>query len=136
MSVPRPVTAGLFAFEDGAPRLIVGRCAACERSHFPAADVCPYCCAGPCRTELTGATARLWLYTSVHTSPPGYRGNVPYGLGIVILSDGLRVVSRLLESAIERLRPEQPMRLVIDTLALDEDGTPVLSYAYAPETTA
>ena len=80
-----------------------------------------------------GPAARLWLYTVVHARPPGYRGPLPYGFGIVELAEGLRVVTRLTEARLEHLRPDMPMRLVIDALCTDDAGTRVLSYAFAPE---
>ena len=64
--------------------------------------------------------------------PPGYRGEVPYGFGVVQLSDGLRVVTRLTESDLARLRPGMPMRLVIVPLHHNDEGRAVLSYAFAP----
>ena len=94
---------------------------------------CPYCGADGCAPGTAGPDGRLWLYTVVNSRPPGYRGAIPYGFGIVELDGGLRVVGRLTESNVDRLRSQQPVKLVIDTLATDDDGTPVLSYAFAPE---
>lgn len=133
MSEPRPILDGLFTTLDGTPRLVVGRCPACRRTHFPMGPTCPYCSAGECASATAGPNGRLWLYTVVNSRPPGYRGAIPYGFGIVELDGGLRVVSRLTESDVTRLRPQQPVHLVIDTLATDDDGTPVLSYAFGPE---
>lgn len=133
MSEPRRILDGLFTTTNGTPRLVVGRCTACCRTHFPMGPTCPYCSAGDCASDTAGPDGRLWLYTVVNSRPPGYHGAIPYGFGIVELDGGLRVVARLTESDIERLHPRQPVRLVIDTLATDDDGTPVLSYAFAPE---
>lgn len=116
--------------------MIVGHCSRCARTHFPATPSCPYCSAEGCGTDLAGPTARLWLYTVVQSRPPGYQGPIPYGFGIVELSDGLRVVSRLTESSMDALHENQSMRLVIDTLSMDADGQAVQSYAFAPEAEA
>jgi hypothetical protein len=51
----------------------------------------------------------------------------------VELPEGLRVVTRLTEADPARLRQGQPMRLVVTPLHTEDDGTPVVSYAYAPE---
>jgi uncharacterized OB-fold protein len=69
----------------------------------------------------------------VSNRPPGYRGPVPYGFGVVELADGLRVITRLTESDPARLQPGLAVRLVVEPLFADDDGTPVLSYAFAPD---
>ena len=78
-----------------------------------------------------GGSATLFLHTAVATRPPGYRGALPYGFGIVELPEGLRVVTRLTEADPAKLRHGQAMRLVLEPLH-DDDGVPVVSYAYAP----
>lgn len=131
MTEPRPIAPDLFTATHGDPRLRAAVCEACRRLHFPASDSCPYCGNERCTERLVGAAARLFLHTAIATRPPGYRGSVPYGFGVVELAEGLRVVTRLTEADPARLRPGQAMRLVIEPLH-DEDGTTVVSYAYAP----
>ena len=129
----RPIAEGLFTDGAQGPRLRTGRCVACEKPHFPAADVCPYCGADGCTTVELGPEGRLYLFTVVQSRPPGYRGEVPYGFGVVELDGGLRVVTRLTETRLERLRPGLPMHLVLEPLCADDDGTTVLGWAFRPE---
>lgn len=133
MPPARPIAPGLFTEDGGTPRLLAARCGTCAQLHFPAAPWCPYCGAEGAVAEPVGPEARLWLYTAVLSRPPGYRGEVPYGFGVVELAGGLRVVARLTESRLDRLAPGLPMRLVVEPLFTDDDGRPVLSYAFAPE---
>jgi uncharacterized OB-fold protein len=63
----------------------------------------------------------------VTAAPPGYRGHVPYGFGVVELPEGLRVVTRLTETDPSRLASGQAMQLVLVPLAED-----VVTYAFAP----
>jgi len=133
MAEARPITTGLFSDGAEGPRLAAARCTACERPHFPRGPLCPYCGADACVELPAGPEGRLCLYTAVHSRPPGYRGDVPYGFGVVELAGGLRVIARLTESRLERLRPGLPMRLVVEPLFTDDEGRPVLSYAFRPE---
>ncbi|HEV7733107.1 MAG TPA: OB-fold domain-containing protein [Candidatus Binatia bacterium] len=134
MSTARPITPGLFRDEPDGPRLLAGRCAACSRLHFPATSTCPYCGTADATPAAIGARGTLWLWTVVSTRPPGYRGPVPFGFGVVELADdGLRVVTRLTEADLASLRHGLPMRLVLDTLFTDDEGADVVSYAYQPE---
>jgi uncharacterized OB-fold protein len=130
---PRPIAPGLFTTTAAGPRLVAGACPACTRLHFPATTSCPYCGHDACEAREVGPTGRLFLHTTIANRPPGYRGPVPYGFGVVELAEGLRVVTRLTEADATRLRPGLGMRLVVESLFADDDGTPVVSYAFAPE---
>lgn len=128
-----PVHAGLFAADpSGDGYLIGGICPACERSHFPRLATCPYCSAPDCREQALPRDGTLYLYTAVLNRPPGYRGDVPFGFGVVQLRDGLRVLTRLTQSDLARLRPGMAMRLVFTPLHRDDEGRDVISYAFAP----
>ena len=115
--------------------MLAGRCAACDRPHFPRGAVCPYCGADGCVEVRVGPVGRLRLYTAVTSRPPGYRGDVPYGFGVVEVPCGLRIVTRLTEPNLDRLRPGLALRLVVEPLFTDDDGHPVLSYAFRPDDT-
>ena len=134
MPAPRLITHGLFRETDAGPRLVAARCATCARMHFPATTWCPYCGERDAAETFVGPRARLLLFTTIQSRPPGYRGPLPYGFGVVELDGGLRVVTRLTEHRIEHLAPNLPMSLVVEPLFTDDDGTPVLSYAFAPDT--
>ncbi len=133
MATARPISDGLFVTDDDGPRLIAGRCGTCGKPHFPSGPVCPYCGAEGAVEARVGPDARLCLFTAVLSRPPGYRGELPYGFGVVELEGGLRVITRLTVARPERLRPGLAMRLVIEPLFTDDDGTQVLSYAFRPE---
>lgn len=113
--------------------LLASRCTACGRHQFPAAQSCPYCSGEHCHEVAIGARGRLFLHTIVTTAPPGYRGQVPYGFGIVELPERLRVVSRLTAEPLERLEPGLPLRLAIAPLYRDESGDDVLCFEYRPD---
>lgn len=133
MPASRPIAPGLLVEDPDGPRLVAGRCGACGKAHFPVGPVCPYCGADELEETRLGPAGRLKLFTAVLARPPGYRGEVPYGFGVVELDGGLEVIARLTEARVERLRPGLTMRLVLEPLFADEDGTAVLTYAFAPE---
>jgi uncharacterized OB-fold protein len=133
MSPPRVITDGLFHSQPDVPRLRAARCAACAQLHFPASATCPYCGGDGTTATLVGPAGTLRLFTIVASPPPGYRGPLPYGFGVVELDGtGLQVIARLTVSELEQLRPGLPVTLVVEPLFADDDGTPVLSYAFAP----
>ncbi len=137
MRSTRPITAGLFEATEDAARLRAARCDDCAKLHFPATTTCPYCGGVRTTATLVGPAGCLRLFTVVANRPPGYRGPLPYGFGVVELDDsGLEVIARLTETDLARLRPGLAMRLVVEPLCTDDDGTSVLTYAFAPAETA
>jgi uncharacterized OB-fold protein len=135
MSAAMPVRQGLFT-DTEPPHLLGGRCTNCGHHHFPRHDVCPYCASADTEPVELSAGGRLWAWTAVTHPPPGFRGEVPYGFGVVELPEGLRVISRLTEADPGRLAVDQPMHLVIDTLHVDDEGRRVVIYAFAPDAPA
>jgi uncharacterized OB-fold protein len=121
-------------FTDGeAPALLGSRCDQCGAHHFPRHDTCPYCAAdGPVPTELSGHGV-LWAWTAVTAPPPGYQGPIPYGMGVVELPEGIRVITRLTESDPSALVAGQAMTLRVVTLHQADDGRDVVTFAFGPE---
>lgn len=129
----RPVVEGLFDFDADAVRLLMSGCAACGADFFPRAPVCPYC-GGSDVVDVTstGTGATLWAWTAVNAAPPGYGGSVPYGFGVVELPGGVRIVTRITVADPAALSLGMPMRLTVDPVGSDEDGTEVVAWAFAP----
>ena len=127
MSV-RPIHEGLFEIrDDGTIDLIGGYSPTSAQFHFPLLDTCPYSGATDIERVLLSRAGTLWAWTAVTTAPPGYEGPVPYGFGVVELTEErLRIITRLRESDPAQLRFGRPMTLVADELP---DG--VITWAFA-----
>ena len=122
---------GLFTTDsDGSARLLGGRCGACGRYQFPRSSLCQHCGGDDVAEVELGPDGRLWAWTAVTAAPPGYRGAVPYGFGVVELGEGLRVITRLTESDPAKLHEGQPVRLQLVALHQDDDGRDVLTWAF------
>jgi uncharacterized OB-fold protein len=125
------VRQGLFTDGDE-PTLLGSRCTVCGAHHFPRHDTCPYCSTeDPLPAELSRA-GTLWAWTAVTSAPPGYQGEVPYGLGVVELPEGIRVITRLTESDPSSLAFGQAMELRIVPLHANADGDDVVTFAFSP----
>jgi len=77
-------------------------------------------------------TGNLWAWTAVTAPPPGYTGEVPFGVGVVELPEGIRVIARLTESDPGRLTMGQLMELRVVPLHVDADGNDVVTFAFGP----
>src|SRR5437588_3374452 len=126
-----PIVDWLFTVDvDGSGRLVGGRCTACGRHQFPRSSLCPYCGAHDVPEALLSPEGTLWAWTAVTAAPPGYRGEVPYGFGVVELPEGVRVLTRLTESDPAKLHFGQDVRLELVPLHTDDEGQAVLTWAF------
>jgi uncharacterized OB-fold protein len=120
-----PVREGLFDIESAA--LLAGSCAECGALHFPRRGLCPECQSAEIETLPMSGGGQIYTYTVLRMTPPGYAGEVPYAIGVVELTEPLRVTATLLADDIEELAIGD--RVEFELLMLGEDE-PVLSYAY------
>lgn len=130
MTMTLAVPAELFVPDP--PRLLGSRCRSCGSPHFPPAEDCPYCSSAETEPLELSTEGRVWAWTSITAPPPGYRGAVPYGFGVVELPEGLRIVTRLTEADPQRLSAGARVRLVADVLYAAEDGRNVVTWAFSP----
>lgn len=117
-----PVREGLFSVDP--PALLGARCRACGALRFPVAAFCAGCQGDDLETIRLATEGELYVFSVIHAAPPGYAGEVPYAVGIVELSDGLRVTSTILAEELEDLAIGD--RVSFELLPVGD----VVSYAY------
>lgn len=112
---PRPLPiedaltrAWLEAAADG--RLLIQRCAACERFQFYPRAHCARCFAPEPAWHEASGRGRLHTYSIVRWTPnEEFAADCPYVLAIVELEEGVRVTSRVVDVPHEALRCELPL---------------------------
>jgi uncharacterized OB-fold protein len=120
------IVQGLFEVGVDGAALVGGFSPTSGRHHFPLADTCPYSGATDVERRRLSRRGRVWAATTVRVAPPGYVGDAPYGLGVVELPEGLRVIARL-EGA-----PRVGDHVVcVPEVVATPDG-PRLTWAFAP----
>jgi uncharacterized OB-fold protein len=135
MSAVTPVSDDVFTW-PGEPRLRGGRCRDCGTAAFPRPQGCARCSGRAIDEELLPAEGRLWSWTVQSFRPkPPFRGPAafePYGVGYVELPGACIVEGRLTIADPEQLYIGQRMRVTVTPFALDDDGSELLTYAFAP----
>jgi len=115
------------------PHLIGSKCNTCGEVVFPKQSGCPNCCGGDVQEILLSPRGKLHTFTNVnHPVPEGYGGPIPYGVGLVELPDGVRVVAYLTESDPQKLRVGMDMILVIDKLFENKEGNEIVGFKFKP----
>ncbi|OHV31869.1 MULTISPECIES: Zn-ribbon domain-containing OB-fold protein [Pseudofrankia] len=136
MTKSRPIDDGLFIQTDDGPRLVGSSCRSCGTTTFPRQQSCPKCTRVDMADSVLPRRGALWSFTVQGFRPkPPYAGPaefVPYGVGYVELPGAVLVEAVLTENDPERLHIGDEMELVLRPLRRDEDGTEVLTFAFAP----
>ena len=131
----------VFTWPAAEPQLIGGRCTGCGSVTFPLYPSCARCGSVELEQHPLPRRGTLWTFTTQEFLPkePYASGETvetfrPYGVGMVQLGDEVRVEGRLTESDASKLRIGMEVELVVVPFRTDDDGTEVLTYAFAPVT--
>lgn len=131
--------ADVFTWPADEPQLIGSRCTDCGAVTFPVHTRCPRCGRAAMEELLLPRRGTLVSFTTQGFPPiVPYAGDatgksfVPFGVGLVQLGDVVRVDARLTESDPEKLDFGMEVELEIVPFYTDEDGTEILTFAFAP----
>ena len=133
----KAVAADLLSSADSGVALLGSRCTGCASTYFPRAVSCrnPECDDKTLVDVELGRTGVLYSWTVQHYRPPAlFRVDdwQPSAVGLVELPEGLRVLAMLTGAEPGEIPIGAAVRLTTLPLYCDEDGTPVITYAYEP----
>jgi uncharacterized OB-fold protein len=107
--LPAPaVSVETKAYWDAAAqgKLLIKKCTACGQLHHYPRTICPFCFSD--RTEWVEASGKGTIYSySVMRRAP-----VPYAMAYVTLAEGPRMVTNIVDCDFDKLKVEQPVKLV------------------------
>jgi uncharacterized OB-fold protein len=126
-----PVKEGLFTWLGASPQIIVSQCSACGEKVFPKQAFCPECCTETMIEVTIESNGILKCFTEITAPPPGYKGTVPYTVGIVEFPEGIRILGVTTEKTIDTLTAGMEMEVIIDTAFVEADKEYV-TFKYKP----
>ena len=139
-AAPAPLREGLLTGvldQLGSVRLAGCKCAGCGEVSLGERAICPNCGRDAVKTVSLGNVGTLWSFTVIRHRPPGdYRGPnpfVPFGLGLVELLEGLRVLSPI-DCDVDALRIGLPLRF--KPYVRHDPDKDVIAFAFEPITGA
>jgi uncharacterized protein len=115
------------------PHLIGSKCRNCGEVVFPRQRGCPNCCSENVEEIPMGPKGKLYSFTNVNRAvPEGYKGPVPYGVGLVDLPEGARIFAPLTESDPGKLKVGMDLTLIVGKLFEDAEGNEVIGFKFKP----
>ena len=137
----RALAPEISTWPEDKPQLVGSRCDSCSATTFPAQQRCPRCSEGTMSEVLLPRTGTLIAWTTQGFPPiVPYAGDEtgasfePFGVGLVQLDDVLRDDAGPTESDPAKLDFGMAVELRIIPFYTDEDGTEILTFAFAPVT--
>jgi len=133
-----PALEGLFTWPSDRPSLIGSRCKSCGTYCFPKNSMCPNpdCKNKEMEQMLLSRKGKLWSYTvHYYQPPPPFRASdpfMPFGVGVIELPEGLKVLSMLTTSDPNLLKIGMEMELLIDKMFEDKEGNEFLTWKFRP----
>jgi uncharacterized OB-fold protein len=130
-----PVLEGLWttpSSPEEKPQLIGCRCPSCGEVVFPKNTVCVNC-QHPTMDEIKlSRRGKIFSLSTVMLAPPKYySGPVPYAIGYVELSDGIRILAPFSGDP-ELLKVGMEVELVIEKVHEDDNGSELMGFKFRP----
>jgi scaffold protein (connect acetoacetyl-CoA thiolase and HMG-CoA synthase) len=110
-------------------RLEGARCQACGKTTFPARRVCPECRGTNFEPQKLPREGKLMTWTVIHVAAAGFARQTPYAVGIVELSEGVRVTAQIVDCDPEELRVGIAVHAVLRRVSAEGEGG-ILRYGY------
>lgn len=107
----RSAFTSVFWKELAQGRLMTIKCNACRKLTFPPKPFCPHCWSKDVGWTALDPTGRIYSYTVIHATPAAFAAETPYTVGIIDLSAGLRIATRILDEGAPSLI-ERPVEIV------------------------
>lgn len=133
-----PIKEGLFTMPlmpMEKVRLLGSKCKSCAEVGLGKRFTCVHCGGAEMEEIPLSCKGKLWTYTVIRHKPPGdYKGPepfIPFGLGLVELPEGIRVLS-LISGDHDKLRIGMDLELEVYPLYVDENKNEVLAFRFRP----
>ena len=115
--------------------LMGSRCGKCGEVSLGQRFQCGSCGATHLEGIPLSKRGKLWTYTVIRHKPPGdYKGPdpfVPFGLGLVELPEGIRVLAPI-QADPEKIKVAMELELEVYPLYTDENKNEVMAFRFRP----
>ncbi len=93
------------------------KCSDCGAFRFPPAVVCPECTSMEAEWTAVSGRGRVFSFVIFHRPyHPAFKGDIPYGVAVVELEEGPRLLSNVVSCSPEEIRCDMPVVVVFEDI--------------------
>lgn len=95
------------------------RCNGCQQFIFYPRGICPHCLSDDLTWERAQGTGEVYAFTIVYRHPnPAFQGDIPYVVALIELTEGVRMLTNLVDVAADPtvVRVGMPVEVVYDAV--------------------
>ena len=109
--MPEPVVTLRHFFERAREGQLTGvRCGKCGELAIPPKELCPACGERAWQPVPLGGEGTIASFTVIRVAPRAYAADVPYGVAVVKLKEGVSLLGRIVDIPLEKLAIGLPVR--------------------------
>ena len=127
-----PLHRGLFQVPDDPdkePYLTSQRCTACGTYFYSGRKNCLQCGAEPMEVVPLTGRGKLFTFTVARKQLPGALMQVPFGIAVVEMEEGVHVQS-VVDQDFDNLKVGMDMEVYFEKMAEDKEGNDLLAYKF------
>jgi uncharacterized OB-fold protein len=96
-------------------KLLIQQCKDCKKHVFYPKLFCPFCLCQELDWIEASGRGKIYSYTIVHSyQPTEFSQDVPYAVAIIELEEGVRMMSNLVESDLQKVRCDLDVEVVFE----------------------
>lgn len=116
-------------------RYEAAQCAGCDKIYFPPRLLCGECRGREFKKTILPHDGTVETFTVIRVAPSGFADEAPYAVGIVKLSNGVRLTTQIVDCDPESLKIGDKVHLEFRRIQQDgESGILYYGYKFVPET--
>jgi uncharacterized OB-fold protein len=104
------ITARAFFERARAGQLTAIRCGSCGELVMPPKELCPNCHAHAWQPVPLAGHGTIASFTVIRVAPRAHAADVPYGVAVVRLKEGVSILGRIVDIPLDKLAIGLPVR--------------------------
>ncbi|MFH1780029.1 MAG: Zn-ribbon domain-containing OB-fold protein [Candidatus Micrarchaeota archaeon] len=110
--------------------LVGTHCVNCKGDFFPQRTICPVCRSkGKLIKKQMPREGKIYSFTRVFAAPSGFQHETPYYIAIIELTNGVRILSQIVETPDEKVLIDARVKMVFRKIFEDGDEG-IIAYGF------